>query len=150
MKTLKIGDKEFVLEYSFAAAEHKECIDKVFKMMSGGYIGKYGLFGDNEPSKAEKAAALVDGTASMFAELPDTVITAFYAGLMENNAVMNKKEAKTLLRQYFKENPDQASFMSMFNTIKECMEEDGFFKLTGLDEMMKRDQAAGDQVKTQS
>ena len=59
--------------------------------------------------------------------------SAFYAGLMENNPVLNKVEAKKLLKAYFKENPDHASFFDAYEMIRECMEEDGFFKLTGLD-----------------
>ena len=83
--------------------------------------------------KLEWQRALVNGTSSMFSEIPDTVITAFYAGLMENNPVLNKVEAKKLLKAYFKENPDHASFFDAYEMIRECMEEDGFFKLTGLD-----------------
>ena len=35
MKTLNIGDKEYVLEFSFQAAKHKQLINKMFKMLSG-------------------------------------------------------------------------------------------------------------------
>ena len=86
MKTLTIGGKEFVLEFSFEAAQHKECVNKIFKMISGSYLGEQGLA--NDPNdKTGMARALVNGTSSMFSEIPDTVITAFYAGLMENNPV---------------------------------------------------------------
>ena len=132
MKTLTIGGKEFVLEFSFEAAQHKECVNKIFKMISGSYLGEQGLA--NDPNdKTGMARALVNGTSSMFSEIPDSVITAFYAGLMENNPVLNKVEAKKLLKAYFKENPDHASFFDAYEMIRECMEEDGFFKLTGLD-----------------
>lgn len=139
MKILMIGDKEYKLEYSFAAATHKELINKVFKMLSGSYIGQQGLFGDKNETKKEIASAFIEGSATMFSETPETVIVAFQAGLMENNAVLNRKEATNLLKQYFVENADSpyASFPGMFNLIKECMEEDGFFKLTGMDEMLK-------------
>lgn len=85
----------------------------------------------------------------MYAEMPDTVITAFYAGLMENNAVMNEAEAGKLLKQYFKDSHDEsATFPGMFDLIKECMQDDGFFKLTGLDKMLEN-QAATMVAKTQ-
>lgn len=138
MKTLAIGGKEYVLEFSFEAAENKNCVEKIFKMVSGGYIGQEGVIGEATETKQELASALINGTASMYAEMPDTVITAFYAGLLENNPVLNKAEAKKLLKQYFKENPNEesASFFGMYELIKECMEDDGFFKLTGLDKML--------------
>ena len=144
MKTLKIGDKEYILEFSFEAAKHKQLINKMFKMMSGSYLGRSGLTGAADETKADRAAALIDGVADMYSEMPDTAITAFYAGLMENNAVLNEAEARKLLKQYFKENSDDesATFPGMFNLLKECMEEDGFFKLTGLDKMLEEQMAA--------
>ena len=39
MKTLNIGDKEYVLEFSFQAAKHKQLINKMFKMLSCSYLG---------------------------------------------------------------------------------------------------------------
>lgn len=144
MKTLNIGDKEYVLEFGFRAAKHKQLINKMFKMLSGSYLGRSGLTGAEDETKADRASALIDGVADMYAEMPDTVITAFYAGLMENNAVMNEAEAGKLLKQYFKDNPkdDAATFPGMFDLIKECMQDDGFFKLTGLDKMLENQAAA--------
>lgn len=144
MKTLKIGDKEYILEFSFEAACHKQLINKMFKLMSGSYLGRSGLTGADDETKAERASALIDGVADMYSDIPDTVITAFYAGLLENNAVLNEKEASKLLKQYFKENPDDesATFPGMFELIKECMQDDGFFKRTGLDKMIENQIAA--------
>ena len=144
MKTLNIGDKEYVLEFSFQAAKHKQLINTMFKMLSCSYLGRSGLTGAEDETKADRASALIDGVADMYAEMPDTVITAFYAGLMENNAVMNEAEAGKLLKQYFKDNSkdDAATFPGMFDLIKECMQDDGFFKLTGLDKMLENQAAA--------
>lgn len=152
MKILTIGEKEYKLEYSFSAAMHKETINKVFKMISGGYIGQQGLLGEKNETKKDIASALIDGSAIMFSEMPETVIVAFQAGLMENNAVLNQKVAAGLLKQYFAENPDSptASFPGMFNLITECMEEDGFFKLTGMDEMLKAMQEEEPKAKSTS
>ena len=66
MKTLKIGDKEYVLEFSFEAASHKGCINKMFKMMSGSYLGRSGVSGAADETKAERASALIDGVADMY------------------------------------------------------------------------------------
>lgn len=129
MKTLNIGDKEYVLEFSFQAAKHKQLINKMFKMLSGSYLGRSGLTGAEDETKADRASALIDGVADMYAEMPDTVITAFYAGLMENNAVMNEAEAGKLLKQYFKDSHDEsATFPGMFDLIKECMQDEWFFQ----------------------
>lgn len=152
MKTLKIGDKEYVLEFAFDAAQNKDCVNRIFKMVSGGYLGKQGITGDMGESKSDVANAMVNGVAEMYAEIPETVIAAFYAGLMENNAVSGKVEAKKLLKQYFKENPDDesATFMGMYNLIRECMEDDGFFKLTGLDKMLLDQKKMAENQKSES
>lgn len=51
MRILTIGGKEYKIEFSFDAAEYKACVDKVFKVVSGGYIMKRGITG--EEGKAE-------------------------------------------------------------------------------------------------
>ena len=137
MRILTIGGKEYQIEFSFDAAEYKACVDKVFKVVSGGYIMKRGITGEEE--KAEMAEAMMDGTADMFSDMASLSITCFYAGLLENNPVEDEKAAKQLFKQFVKENPDddRASFLGMYEFLKGCMEEDGFFKLTGLDKYLK-------------
>ena len=51
MKTLNIGDKEYVLEFSFQAAKHKQLINKMFKMLSGSYLGRSGLTGAEDETR---------------------------------------------------------------------------------------------------
>lgn len=153
MKILTIGGKEYTLEYSFEAAGYKSCVEKIFKMVSGGYISQQGIMGDKTETKGQLAAAFVNGTAVMFGEMADTVVTAFYAGLLESNSVLNVQTAKNLLKQYFKENPDDktATYPGMYELIKQCMEEDGFFRLTGLDDVIKNlGKAAEEAVETEA
>lgn len=137
MRILTIGGKEYQIEFSFDAAEYKACVDKVFKVVSGGYIIKRGI--TEEEGKAEMAKAMMDGTADMISDMASLSITCFYAGLLENNPVKDEKAAKQLFKQFVKENPDddRASFLGMYEFLKGCMEEDGFFKLTGLDKYLK-------------
>lgn len=137
MRILTIGGKEYKIEFSFDAAEYKACVDKVFKVVSGGYIMKRGITG--EEGKAEMAKAMMDGTADMISDMASLSITCFYAGLLENTPVKDEKAAKQLFKQFVKENPDddRASFLGMYEFLKGCMEEDGFFKLTGLDKYLK-------------
>lgn len=137
MRILTIGGKEYKIEFSFDAAEYKACVDKVFKVVSGGYIMKRGITG--EEGKAEMAEAMMDGPADMISDMASLSITCFYAGLLENTPVKDEKAAKQLFKQFVKENPDddRASFLGMYEFLKGCMEEDGFFKLTGLDKYLK-------------
>ena len=111
MRILTIGGKEYQIEFSFDAAE----------------------------KKAEMAEAMIDGTADMISDMASLSITCFYAGLLENNPVEDEKVARQLFKQFVKENPDddRASFLGMYEFLKGCMEEDGFFKLTGLDKYLK-------------
>lgn len=137
MRILTIGGNEYKVEFSFEAAEYKACVDKVFKVVSGGYIMKRGITGTDK--KAEMAEAMMDSTADMFSDMASLSITCFYAGLLENNPVEDEKAARQLFKQFVKENPDddRASYFGMYEFLKECMEEDGFFKLTGLDRYLK-------------
>ena len=137
MRLLTIGGNEYKVEFYFEAAEYKDCVDKVFKVVSGGYIMKRGITGKED--KSEMATAMMDGTADMFSDMASLSITCLYAGLLENNPVEDEKAARALFKQFVKENPDdeRATFPGMYEFLKKCMEEDGFFKLTGLDKYLK-------------
>lgn len=130
MKTIKIGEKEYTLEFSFEAAENKNVVQKMFNVLSGADIAKNAT--DDESGAV---GAMLKGVSEMFASIPDICKDAFYAGLLENNPV-SQDESKQLMRQYMKEN--KVSYSSLFEDIKQCMEDDGFFDLTGLKEMVKK------------
>ena len=132
MKTLTIGNKDYTLEYSFMAAEHNETVQKMFNVVSGAYLIKRSNLA--EQNKEDMVNAMLEGTGEMVADIPHIVKTAFYSGLLENHDV-SEKEAYALMKQYMKEN--KISFRKLFDDIKECMEEDGFFDLSGLTEMME-------------
>lgn len=132
MLNLKIGEKDYKLEYSFMAAEHNETVQKMFNVVSGAYlIRKANITGEN---KEDIANAMLEGTGEMVADIPHIVKTAFYSGLLENHNV-SQEEAYDLMKQYMKEN--KISFKKLFDDIKTCMEDDGFFDLSGLTEMME-------------
>lgn len=138
MKILTIGGKDYKIEFSFEAAEHKNCVDKAFKVVSGSYMARRGNF--EKDDKQAMMEMVIDGTADMVSDLPSVVPSFFYAGLLEHNPVSDEKEAKELFKKFVKENPDddRASFYGMFDFLKQCMEEDGFFKLTGLDKLVEK------------
>lgn len=138
MKILTIGEKEYTLEYSFMAAEHKQTVQKMFEILSGAYlIKRANITNENEEEKESKenlANAMIEGTAEMVADIPHIVKTAFYSGLLENHD-LSENDAYLLMKQYMKEN--KISYRKLFEDIKTCMEDDGFFDLSGLTEMME-------------
>ena len=72
-------------------------------------------------------------TADLVSDMPFICKDAFYAGLLEHHNV-SVSESKELMKQYMKENG--LSFKGLYEQIKETMEDDGFFDLTGLTEMV--------------
>lgn len=134
MRTINIGETEYTLEYTFAAAEHNQTVQKMFDLMSGAYIFKQ-TKNPKKTTEEDATEAMINGTSSMVADIPHIVKTAFYSGLLENHEDIDEKEAYKLMKQYMREN--KLSFVQLFNDIKECMEEDGFFDLSGLTEMLE-------------
>lgn len=141
MKTIKIGKEEYKLEFTFEAAEHKNLLQMMFDILSGAYIVRNG-------KKDEMVAtAMINGVSEMVADIPHISRTAFYAGLQENNPV-SEDEAKVLMKQYMKDN--KLSFNGLYEFLKSCMEEDGFFDLSGLTEMiLKMNQSAEGEEQTE-
>lgn len=134
MRTINIGETEYTLEYTFAAAEHNQTVQKMFDLFSGAYLFKQ-TKNPEKTTEEDATEAMINGTSSMVADIPHIVKTAFYSGLLENHEDIDEKEAYKLMKQYMKEN--KLSFVKLFNDIKECMEEDGFFDLSGLTEMLE-------------
>lgn len=128
MTTLKINGEEYNLEFSFAAADEGGLIQRMFKVISGAYFFSRG----NEETIA---AAMMNGTAEMIGDLPTICKQAFYAGLKEHHTGIAYDEAVELMEGYMKEN--KISFNAMYQLLKSQMEEDGFFELTGITEMMQ-------------
>lgn len=140
MKTININGNEYTLEYSFAAAEHKSTVQKMFNVVSGAYLVKDATFDtkeetNNEETKKNTVATMINGVSEMVADIPHIVKTTFYSGLLENQPNITEDEAYQLMKQYMKEN--KISFNKLFEDIKTCMEDDGFFDLSGLTEMME-------------
>ena len=70
----------------------------------------------------------------MVAEIPQICSIAFYAGLLEKNPA-SFEDARSMRRTYLEEN--ELSYAGLYKQIKAWMEEDGFFKLSGLTEMLE-------------
>lgn len=130
-----VGEKEYTLEFTFAAAEHKDTVQKMFNVLSGVYlIGGMGSANEKSSAKDMAMVAMLKGTADMVSDIPHIVKTCFYSGLLEQNP-MSENEADDLRKKYMAEN--KISYKKLFDDIKKCMEDDGFFALSGLTEMME-------------
>lgn len=144
MKILNIGGKEYKLEFSFEAAEYKDVVQKMFNVLSGAYyVVKNSVDADDETSAK---IGFITGITEMVADIPNIVKTAFYAGLLEHHN-LKEDEAKQLMRQYLKEN--KCSYNVLFEDIKVCMEEDGFFDLSGINEMIQEMNKMQEEVQTE-
>lgn len=144
MKILNIGGKEYKLEFSFEAAEYKDVVQKMFNVLSGAYyVVKNSVDADDETSAK---IGFITGITEMVADIPNIVKTAFYAGLLEHHN-LKEDEAKQLMRQYLKEN--KCSYNVLFEDIKVCMEEDGFFDLSGINEMIQGMNKMQEEVQTE-
>lgn len=132
-KIITIGKKDYKLEYSIEASLYGDCVSKLTGMLADIEIG-----GENNDVKS-----VLSGMSS----LPQTTLTIFYAGLMENHgdhpngdgSVPDIYSAKQLMAQYLREHAedDEGNFYSLMNLCINQMAEDGFFKLVGLDKIMQ-------------
>ena len=134
MKKITINGKEYTLEYSFDAAEDRDCVQAMFKILSGAYVARRAVAVDKNDSIGA-GSAIIDGMSDQVTEIPHVVNVAFSAGLLENHEGITKDESKNLLRTYMKET--KTSYMGMYELIRDCMEEDDFFDLSGLTEMIQ-------------
>lgn len=128
MKTIKIGENEYKLEFGFDAVEIGDLIQKMFEVKSGMYVIRSAQAGNNI------AVATLDGTSQLLATIPKICVLAIYAGCLEHNPV-SMDEAKTLLKKYIKQ--EKKSCTDVYNEIiYPCMEDDGFFSMSGIDKMI--------------
>lgn len=132
MRSIKVNDNEYRLEYTFEAAEHKELVQKMFDMSSGAYIAKRT---GGHITEQEAASAVISGVSEMISDIPYVCRIAFYAGMLENNPV-SEDEAKAIMKQYMKDR--KIGYRELFEEIKRDMEDDGFFDLSGLTEALKQ------------
>ena len=131
MKVIKIGNKEYKFEFTIEASLYGECTEALTAFLTN--IGS-----------AQGKADLKELLKSI-SDIPQTALTLFYAGLLEHHGedgdgtVATKKDAKRLIKQYFEDNKDtdEADFYSIMALMIGVMEEDGFFKRTGLERVLE-------------
>lgn len=128
MKTITVNGKEYKLEFGFDAVESGDLVQKMFEVKSGIYVARSAQAGNNI------AVAMLDGTSEMLATIPKICVLAIYAGCLEHNPV-SMDEAKALLKKYMKQ--EKKSCTDVYNEVlMPCMEDDGFFSMSGIDKMI--------------
>ena len=125
MKTIEINGRNYTFEFTFEAAMHEECVEKIISLIDG--------------ITSAQANENVQGYIASIAKAPKTVINMVYAGLLEHHAdeIKNVKDASNLIKDYFAEHKEdgEGNFMSLMSLMMETMENDGFFNMIGLDEI---------------
>ena len=86
---------------------------------------------DREPTLAD----MINVTSAQVAMIPSLCDTMMFAGLKAENPVATEEEAGDLLIEYMEETGK--GYAEIFESFKECMEEDGFFKIAGIEDMAK-------------
>lgn len=128
MKTIKIGEKEYKIEFTIEASLYNECTEKVAGL----------IFAISEAEGKEDIKKMI----SSMSDIPQTTLTMFYAGLLEHHgedgdkSVCSKSDAKKLIKQYIKEHSDDetGNFYGVMEMLIEQMMADGFFKQIGLEQ----------------
>lgn len=131
MRKIKIDNKEYTFEFTIEASLYDECTEKLTT-----FIANMGDAQNNNDIKK---------VVSSISNIPQTALSMFYAGLLEyhgengDGEIISKKDAKILLRKYFKEKEGtgEDDFYSLMSLMIEIMGEDGFFKRVGLEKMFQ-------------
>jgi hypothetical protein len=126
MKTLTIGNKDYTLEYTIEASLYSECTEKVINLM-------------NTIGNASDTNEIKDQISAM-ADIPQTALTVFYAGLLEHHGeegdgtILSKNDAKKLIKVYLKEHKEDGTgnFYNLLTQMMEIMGDDDFFEQIGL------------------
>ena len=130
MRELKINGKIYILKFTHKAAKCQKCVQKVFELLTGASVMR-GMDNREEPT----LAGMLTGVAYQVGEIPSLCDTLMYAGLKAENPVDTEEEAGDLLISYMEETGKD--YAEIFESLKECMEEDGFFKISGIDKMIQ-------------
>ena len=130
MLKLTIGGKEYTFEFSIEASMYNECTENITELFM-------------KIAEAENNQDLKTMLSSV-SNIPNVAMTMTYAGLLENHgplgdgSVKCMYDAKKIVKQYMHEHKEdgEGDFFSLMNKMVSCMEDDGFFELTGLKKLM--------------
>lgn len=142
MKTLNIGGKDYTLEYTIGASLYDDCVVSVMNLLTSSVYAERGI--------ADQRKALQE-QLSVVGGIPKVTLTVFYAGLLEHHGtgeyagddsdetVESLKDAKRIIGSYLQENKDtgNGTWIDVLNLCTECMGDDGFLTMIGVDKMIE-------------
>lgn len=131
MMVLKVNDKEYTLRFGMQASLHKDLVDKMFKVLTGAYI----MEAQSNNESNNMVSALLNGSSKMIADVPEICVIAVHAGLQKEHKT-TEQESYNILEEYMEQGGK--SFATLFEEIKKAMEDDGFFDLSGLTDMIQK------------
>ncbi len=128
-KVLNIGGQDYKLEFSIEASLYADCVSELTNILTD--VGVAGI--------QKNVKMIISGISN----IPKATLSMFYAGLMEahgihpggDGKVPDINTAKKLITQYIKEHSEDGlgNFYNIMQMLIAQMEEDGFFKLIGLE-----------------
>lgn len=143
MIELTKGGRNWKLEYTFEAAHYQRCVEKAWDYFSGAMALREAAAAEGK-SQAEQQMGVMNGIINSMVAIPDLVLLFIYAGLIEHHGreIKTEADARQWYKEYCLDYPDTTD-VDMLEKIRQCMEDDGFFRRIGLDKMlesMKTDQ----------
>ena len=131
-KVLKIGDRDYKLEYTIEASLYDEGIDTTLKFISAAGMPKEEDLEKYTPEQQiEIRKQVVDNIMKSMTNLPKTAMDLFYMGLLEYHGS----------GKYADHTEDgTGTFYDILSMCLDQMAEDGFFKRTGLEKLMSNAQ----------
>lgn len=130
MREIKINGKVYIIKFTHKAAKCQNCVQKVFELLTG-TMAMGNLPTDREPTLAD----MINGISAQVAQIPSLCDIMMYAGLKAENPVETEEEAGDLLIAYMEETGKD--YAEIFESFKDCMAEDGFFKIAGIEGMIQ-------------
>lgn len=129
MREIKINGKIYTIKFTHKAAKCQNCVQSVFELVTG-TVMMGNLPTDREPTISD----MINSVGTQVAKIPSLCDTLMFAGLKAENPVETEEEAGDLLIAYMEETGK--NYAEIFESFKECMTEDGFFKIAGIEDMI--------------
>ena len=130
MKSIKIGNENYTIEYNFEAAMESDVVQMEFDILTGASLAK-----ETEMADGKELNAMLNATSKIVGSIPTFVSKAFYAGLKSHHENIDKSDSDKLLKAYMKQ--EKLSFFGVNEQIQKCMQDDGFFEISGLMETIE-------------
>lgn len=138
-KTIIINNHEYHLEYTVEAALYGDATQKLMDFLIQTTVG----------ADSDDPAAVIRENLKTVADVPQTALTLFYAGLLEHHGpfgdgtIKTIADAKRLVRDYFADHAEDGTdnFMDLLTLCLDQMGNDGFFKRVGLEKMFQAAEA---------